>query len=464
MLVGAIQPVGSSRVSALGMVLTLLCSIGAPAPSLAQEAGSKGWVTAWATSMQGPLPAGFAFGNPPATSEQWAQMFPGNQASDQTFRLIVRPGADGDKLRLRFSNLMGNKPVTFSNVSIAARSSGKAILGASRKPVTFGGSNRTTIQPGHEVLCDPVEFGLEADKDVAVTFHVVGDAGNVAWHAKAMNTSYMTAGGSGDKTADEAGTDLQYELRSWVWLSELQAYKASTPERTTIVAIGDSITDGTGTTVDGHDRWGDFLNRRLRAAGSANVVVNAGIGGNRVTTLRWGSVLTGAYRSQALLDDTSGAPRTPDARCDACGQPAVMRLEREVLSMPNVSAIILFEGVNDIGAGGSYGEIIAGMQDVAMRARARGIKVFGATITPYYGFAYDLVYPDLTRRRVNDWIRTSKAFDGVFDFDAVVRDPASPARLQAQFDAADHIHLNPKGYSALADSVPLSALDAKLPK
>jgi len=139
---------------------------------------------------------------------------------------------------------------------------------------------------------------------------------------------------------------------------ELQAYQPGT-HRSTIVAVGDPITDGSGTTIDGNDRWEDFLNRRLRQAGSGNVVVNAGIGGNRVIMMRWGPVLTGAYASAAKLSDHSGNANTPDARCDGCGEPAVIRLERDVFSLPNVSAIILFEGVNDIGAGATYGEIIA---------------------------------------------------------------------------------------------------------
>ena len=456
--------INPSVVPALALAIAFVGAMGLPNYACAQSMGAKGWVTAWATSTQDPLPAGFAVGNPAANSPQWAQMFPGNQASNQTFRLIVRPQAVGEQVRLRFSNLMGNKPVSFDSLSIAPRTAGKAIAGAARKPIRFGGAEKVTIEPGRDVFSDPIDFALTPEQDVAVTFHVVGDSGPITWHAKAMTTSYMNASGAGDKTADAVGADLQYELRSWLWLSEVQAYKAGSPNRTTIVAIGDSITDGSGTTIDGNDRWEDFLNKRLRAAGSENVVVNAGIGGNRITTLRWGPVIYGALASNAVMADISGSANTPDARCDACGAPVVARLERDALNLPNVSAIILFEGVNDIGGGGSYGEIIAGMQDVALRAHARGVKVFGVTITPYYGFAYDLVNPDITRRRVNEWMRTSKIFDAIFDFDAVVRDPAYPARIRADLEAVDHIHLNPKGYSAVADSVSLSVLDPKLPK
>lgn len=388
-------------------------------------------------------------------------MFPGNQASDQTFRLILRPAAAGDQVRLRFTNATGTKPVTFDSLSIARRSSGKAIAAGSRVPLTFGGANKVTIEPGRDVYSDPAAFAVQPDEDVAIGFHLVGDSGPVTWHAKAMTTSYLTAAGAGDKTADDTGAGLSYELRSWVWLDELQAYKAGA-ERTTIVAVGDSITDGSGTTIDGNDRWEDFLNKRLRAAGSQNVVVNAGIGGNRVATMRWGPVLTMAFTSLAKLHDMSGAPDTPDARCAGCGEPAVVRLERDVFSRPNVSAIILFEGVNDIGAGGSYGEIIAGMQDIVLRAHARGIKVFGATITPYYGFAYDQVYPDLTRRQINEWMRTTKIFDAIFDFDASVRDPSYPSQIKPGLNAPDHIHLNPQGYEAAAAAIPLEVLDARI--
>lgn len=459
-----INPSGLSCLGACALVLALVAAMSFPNRSSAQSMGTKGWVTAWATSTQDPLPAGFAAGNPPANSPQWTQMFPGSQASNQTFRMIVRPQAAGEQVRLRFSNLMGSKPVSFDSLSIATRTAGKAIAGASRKPIKFGGADKVTIDPGRDVFSDTIDFALTPEQDVAVTFHLVGDSGAITWHAKALTTSYMNASGAGDKTADPAGADLPYEVRSWLWLNEVQAYKASSPERTAIVAIGDSITDGSASTIDGNDRWVDFLNKRLRAAGSQNVVVNAGIGGSRITTLRWGPVIYGALASNAVLGDMSGSVNTPDARCDGCGAPIVARLERDALNLPNVSAIILYAGVNDIGSGGSYGEIIAGMQDIAMRARLRGVKVIGATITPYYGFAYDLVFPDVTRRRVNDWMRTSKVFDAIFDFDAVARDPSYPARIRADLEAVDHIHLNPKGYSVVADSVPLSVLDPKLPK
>jgi len=387
-------------------------------------------------------------------------MFLNSRASDQTFRMILRPAAVGEQIRVRFSNLMGDKPVTLDSLSIAPRTNGKAVAVGSRVALKFGGADRVTIQPGQDLFSDPVAFAVQPERDVAVTFHLMGDSGPITWHAKAMTTSYLTGPGAGDKTTGGDGADLPYEIRSWLWVCELQAYQPGT-HRSTIVAVGDPITDGSGTTIDGNDRWEDFLNRRLRQAGSGNVVVNAG---NRVITMRWGPVLTGAYASAAKLSDHSGNANTPDARCDGCGEPTVIRLERDVFSLPNVSAIILFEGVNDIGAGATYGEIIAGMQDIVLRAHARGIKVFAATITPYYGFAYDQVYSDLVRLQVNEWIRTTKVFDGVFDFDAAVKDPAYPSRIKPDQEAPDHIHLNPKGYEAAAAVIPLSTLDSRLPK
>ena len=446
------------RLALLGVV-----AVGIPASSLAQEPGTQGWVSAWVTATQDPLPAGFAVGNPAPDSPQWAQMFPRSRASDQTFRMILHPAAPGEQVRVRFSNLMGDKPVTFDSLAIAPRTNGKAVAAGARVALKFGGADRVTVPPGQDRYSDPVAFALQPERDVAVTFHLVGDSGPITWHAKAMTTSYLTAPGAGDKTAGDDGADLQYEIRSWLWVTELQAYQPGA-RRSTIVAVGDSITDGSGTTIDGNDRWEDFLNKRLRQAGSGNVVANAGIGGNRVITMRWGPVLTGAYTGDAKLSDHSGNANTPDARCDGCGEPAVIRLQRDVFSLPNVSALILFEGVNDIGAGGTYGEVIAGMQDIALRAHARGIKVFAATITPYYGFAYDQVYPDLVRRQVNEWIRATKLFNAVFDFDAVVRDPAYPSRIKPDLEASDHIHLNPKGYEAVAAIIPLPILDSALPK
>lgn len=423
----------------------------------AQEPDSRGWVSAWTTAMQDPLPAGFPAGNPPTNSPQWAAMFNANRANDQTFRQLVRPLAGGEKLRIRLSNLMGDKPVTLQNVSIAPRVAGREIVAASSRRLTFNGAARVTIAPGREIYSDTVDFKLEPEKDVAVTMHLVGDSGAITWHAKALVTSYMNGPGGGDRSGDASGAMLPHEIRSWLWLAEIQAWRDT--DRSTIVAIGDSITDGTASTIDGHDRWPDVLNRRLRAAGSRHVVVNQGIGGNRVAALRWGPVIGGAIVPAAVQADMSGAYRTPQARCEACGEPAIVRLERDVFALPNVGALILFEGVNDVGAGASYGEIIAGMQDVVLRARARGIKVYGATITPYYGFAYDQAMPDIVRRQVNDWIRTSKVFDAVFDLDAVLRDPDYGSRLKPEFAAPDKIHPNPKGYAAIADAIPLAVLD-----
>ena len=433
-------------------------------PASAQAVDGRGWVSAWTTSIQDPLPAGFALGNPAATSAEWGRMFKDNAAANQTFRFIVRPLAAGDQVRLKFSNAAGSKPVTFTEMRIATRAAGKQVNSVTTKPITFAGKNSITIAPGREVFSDVLDFAIAPEKDIAVTFHLPGDSGAITWHAKALVTSYMNGVGDGDAAADESGAKLPFEIRSWLWLTEIQAFKADSADRTTIVAIGDSITDGSASTIDGHDRWPDRLNKRLRAAGSQNIVVNAGIGGNRIAALRWGPVVYGAVATNDQIADQSGALKTPNARCEACGEPAIARLERDVLSLPNVSAVILFEGVNDLGAGASFGDVIAGMQDIILRARARGLKVYGGTITPYYGFAYDVATPDLTRRQINDWIRTSKAFDAVFDFDAVVRDPDYRARLKSEFAAADRIHPNPKGYAAIAESVPLSLLDNRLLK
>jgi hypothetical protein len=230
-------------------------------PALAQQ-GNAGWLTAWATSTQDPLPGGFAVGNPALTSPEWAQMFPNSQASDQVFRMIVRANAAGEQVSLRFSNYMGTKPVTFDTLSIARRDHEKAVVAGSSRPIRFGGTDKVTIAPGRDAVSDPVAFAVTPGEDVAVTFHLVGQSGPITWHAKAMTTSWMSAPGAGAASIDDAGTGLPFGLRSWVWLTELQAYKAGA-ERSAIVAVGDSITDGSGTTIDGNDRWVDFLNRRL---------------------------------------------------------------------------------------------------------------------------------------------------------------------------------------------------------
>ena len=432
------------RVRAGALALLWSAALAGAASAEAPADQTRAWVTAWATSIQDPLPAGFPTGSPPLD-----KVLPRDRAVDQSFRLIVRPLAGGDAIRVRFSNLTGTQPVTLAGIKVGLRQAGRAV--AEQRPVRFGGADAVTIAPGRDALSDPLNFALAPERDVAVSFHLRGESGPIAWHAKAMTTSYATAPGAGDRTADAAGADFAHEIRSWPWLTEVQARDAGAPERTAIVALGDSITDGTGSTVDGHDRWTDVLARRLREAGSRKVVVNAGIGGNRVATLRWGAVL--APRE---------GPKAPDERCVYCGDPAIVRLERDVFGRPNVSDVILYAGVNDINAGGTYGDIISGMQDIVRRARLRGIKVHAVTITPYYGYAGSVVYPDIVRRQVNEWIRTSRTFDSVFDFDAIVRDPDDPTRLRREFNPGDHIHLNPAGYAAVAASIPLSALDDKL--
>ena len=379
------------------------------------------WVSAWAASPQGPYPSGIAYEPLPLDSVFPA---PAQQANDQTLRLVVHTAQGGPELRLRLSNLDGTQPVTFGDVTIGARSTGAAIVPRTLRHVLFGGQPSVVVQPGAEALSDPVALRTRPQEDLAVSLFISGPSGPMTWHAKAVTTSYATLPGSGDRASETAGTAFTAPMRSWFFLNDIDVNVPQTPQTGTIVALGDSITDGTGSTVDGNDRWPDDLARRLLTApGLEKEVVDEGIGGNKV-----------------LVDAGTG------------GLSALSRLARDVFSRPNVTDMVVFEGVNDIGGGATADQVISGLEQIAAQAHAEGISVTGATITPYGGF---YTAPDSIRQEVNTWIRTSGVFDHVVDFDAIVRDPTDPSRLNPIYDHGDHIHLNPAGYQAIADAIPL---------
>ena len=379
------------------------------------------WVSAWAASPQGPYPSGIAYDPLPLDSVFPA---PAQQANDQTLRLVVHTAQGGPELRLRLSNLDGTQPVTFGDVTVGARSTGATIVPGTLRTVLFGGQRSVVVEPGAEALSDPVHLRTRPQEDLGVSVFISGASGPMTWHAKAVATSYATLPRTGDHASESSGAAFTAPMRSWFFLNDIDVTVPATPETGTVVALGDSITDGTGSDVDGNDRWPDDLARRLLSApGLEKEVVDEGIGGNKV-----------------LVDAGSGGPS------------ALSRLARDVFSRPNVTDMVLFEGVNDIGGGATAAQVISGLEQIVAQAHAQGISVTGATITPYGGF---YTTPDSIRQQVNTWIRTSGVFDHVVDFDAVVRDPTDPTRINPIYDHGDHIHLNPAGYQAIANAIPL---------
>ena len=430
------------RIVPLVLPLLLLAAAGA-------DAKSRNWVASWTASAHGPYPVGNASAQPDLRFA-----FPSATvgARDQTFRLIVRPDIWGRQARLRFSNAFGTKAVTFDGVFAGLHESGGAVVRGTNRPVRFGGGKTSvTVAPGESVWSDAVTVvvakGLDGRK-LAVSFHVVGASGPMTWHAKALTTSYLTAPGAGAKGEREDEAAFPFTTTSWYFLDAVEMMAASDTQ--VIVAFGDSITDGTASTLNGDDRWPDALSRRLHAAYGGRVsVVNAGIGGNRVV----------------------GPAEYSGLKPFAGGPSAGQRLERDVLSLSGVTAVIWLEGINDFGVSAheTVEAVEAGMKDVVGRLRARlpNARVIGATVVSALGStnaAHGSAEEDAKRKALNEFIRGAGLFDGVADFDAATRDGVSGG-LRAEFvpdstvgGPGDRLHPNRAGYLAMAGAVNLKSL------
>jgi len=434
----------------LPALAAVACLALAPLPASAQPAAN--WVTCWTGSVQGPYPVGN-----PSAQPQLDRVFPSaaTGARDQSFRLIVRPDLWGRQARLRFSNALGTRPVTFDGVHAGLQWASAALLPATNRPVTFSSRNAVTVPPGQWVWSDPVELALPGDpramlgRKLAVSFHVAGESGPMTWHAKALQTSYVTAPGAGAVGHEESEAAFPYTTTSWYFLDAVDV-RPSVAGACAVVAFGDSITDGTASTLNGDDRWPDVVARRLKQAfGQRVAVVNAGIGGNQV------------------VGPADEVPPRPFLG----GPSALSRLDRDVLSLSGVKAVIWLEGINDFSRNGnaSFEAVRDGMkQGVArMRARRPDLKVIGATLTPALGStsaAHGFPEQDEKRKALNAFIRDSRLFDAVVDFDRVTRDPATGG-LKPEFvpesttgGAGDRLHPNRAGYLAMGLALDLAPL------
>jgi lysophospholipase L1-like esterase len=421
--------------------LIVLIAFGAAAQSTRPAAGQK-WVAAWAASVHGPYPSG----NPSAQPDlSFVFPDPAEGAIDQSFRLIVKPDLWGERVRIRFANTFGTKPVTFDAIYIGVSSSAGAVVKGTNRPVSFAGHRAVTIPPGGSAYSDAVELkvqpgALMEGRKLAVSFHVAGPSGPMTWHAKALQTSYLSRSRAAVHTGDEDDAAFPFTTTSWYFLD---AVDVMAPSSTVVVAaFGDSITDGTLSTLNGDDRWPDVLSRRLHSAyGNRVSVVNAGIGGNRILT------------------PDSYPPPQPFAG----GPSALQRLDRDLLGLSGLSAVVLLEGINDISSGASADAIVAGMKQLVSRLKAKGITVIGATITSSLTANGNAGTPDANERRqaVNAFIRTGGIFDAVADFDAATVDPATGA-LRQEFvpnstvgGAGDRLHPNRAGYQAMGNAIDL---------
>ncbi len=406
------------RVSLAGLALFVALGLSVIATeSLRADSDRGSWIGTWSSSMVAPAPDAPGF-------------------DDQTLRQIVHIGIGGDLLRVRFSNAFGTAPLTIESASVGVQDEAATILPGTLREVTFGGEDFIEIPAGARVLSDPVRLPVSAEENLAISLYVAEETGPPTLHTLAHQTSYIS--GSGDFTLFEDMPVVE-ETTSWFFLSGVEVLARE--DRRAVVTLGDSITEGFASTTDANARYPDALQRRLLQRFRGKVgVLNSGVSGNRILT-------------------------------DIFGPNALARLDRDVLTQSGVRYVILLEGINDIGIPElapildlppeafrevAAEDIIAGMKQVILRARARGLTVYGGTILPYEGAIYFTPDGEAKRQAVNEWIRSSGTFDAVIDFDEAIRDPENPARMLPIYDSGDNLHPNDAGYQAMADAVDLS--------
>ncbi|SAL04162.1 SGNH/GDSL hydrolase family protein [Caballeronia ptereochthonis] len=395
------------------------------AAETADAPASEHWVSAWGTALQ--------------SIPQVANLPPLYRAPDvagRTVRQLIYPQIDGKRMRLRISNLYGTEPLIVESVSVARATSGSsaAIRAGSARPVLFGGRKSVTVAPGAQITSDAVNFDVEAQQPLAVSMFMGKDQKLVAWHRIASQVNYIST--PGDHSDDASAGSFRTRFTQYAWLTNLAV---ESPSAQAVVAIGDSITDGMRSSLNANRRWPDALAKQVaHKSGGETVVMNAGISGNRLL---------------------SNSP--------CYGEALVSRFDRDALRQPGVRAVIVLIGINDINFAAmpahagldcdaphtevNADALVRGYQRLIAQAHQRGIKIYGATLTP----ASLPPEREAIRTAVNESIRSSRAFDGVVDFDQALRDPSRPSMLQRRYDSGDHIHPSDAGYAAMAAAVPL---------
>ena len=404
------------RRSPLFLLAVLLLRITLLAPTAAVAAAPDHWVGTWATSP-------VALPNPEGKYG----------AADTTYREIVHISLGGDSARIILTNEFGLDSLTINSAFIALRTTGSEIDVTTARPLTFGGQTSIVIPPGALVVSDPAALKLPPLSDVAVSIFVpTQPMQQVTHHGFANQTSYTAPG----NVAGAKSFDSPTEITTWPFLKGIDVRAGD--KSSAIVAFGDSITDGARSSRDKNQRWPDVLASRLQADKKLRdlAVLNEGIGGNRVLH-------------------------------DVTGPSALARFDRDVLAQAGVKYLIILESINDIGHAQdpvkpydvvSADDLIQGLSQLATRAHAHGIKVYGATLTPYVGAKYSSPAGEAMRQAVNHWIRTTNVLDGFIDFDKATQDPANPAVFSSTADGGDHLHPSDAGYKAMGESIDLKLL------
>ena len=407
------------------IVAALLLSAGA-----AGQSNTGHWVATWGASPHAPI--------------QFPGMPPSSSYENQTVRMVVRSSAGGERVRIRFSNAFGASALKIGSARIALVEKGSKIIAGSDRELKFAGQKAMAISTGAPALSDPVDLKVPAFAEVAVSIFLPEKTPATTSHLMGQHDTYV--GGPGDLTGNNEIPNPTVS-HSWQWLTGVEVWAGN--DVTAIVTLGDSITDGFAAKLGEYHDWPNQLAKRLAAADGTTkfAVVNEGIGGNRILH-------------------------------DGMGVNALERFDRDVLANPGVTNLLLLEGINDLGwphmkppkgmdlskfkmpdlskEDVTASDLISGMRQIIDRAHEHGIKVYGATMTPFEGADYFSDEGEATRQSVNQWIRIGGAFDGVVDFDAAVRDPVHPTRFREGYHSGDFLHPNDTGYKAMADAIDIT--------
>jgi len=413
------------RIPRRAVFLSLALMLAVPAlPALADTAPK--WIPSWYAA---PEPSGA----------------PDAKIGNKTLRQIVHISSGGTSVRLRLSNAYGATPLQLADIRVAKRVSGSRIDPASDSAVTFNGRAAVTIAPGAYVLSDPLPLTVADDSDLAVSLYVPEDTPLATVHDIQRGALYV-ASGRADSAAELPEVKSDFGIgNAFPWLAEVEV--SGGPAHTTLITFGDSITDGYGLTPDQGRTWPELLSHRLHAAGLPLSVANGGLSGNR------------------LLHHGTWA---------RFGDGGLSRFDRDVLAQPNVGAVIVLIGINDLGHAqgpGSDGyvsanDLIDGLSQMAARAHEHGLRIYAATLTPFRDTVFEGYFSEekeSRRQAINAWIRQQTVFDGVIDFEKAVQAPDKPGHLRADYDVGDHLHPNDAGAAAMAAAIPLS-LFADLPR